>query len=51
MAVLRDNITALQQRLNARLLGVVEYQARPDARLAAAQLNLVMLDGIETDDA
>ena len=51
MAALHDNIVALQQRLNARLLGVVEYQARPDARLAAMRLNLGILDGTETNDA
>jgi len=43
MPVLRDNISALEQRLNAPLLGVVEYQALPDARVAAVQLNIGLL--------
>lgn len=41
MPALRDNIAALEQRLAAPLLGVVEYQAQPDARVAAAQLNIL----------
>lgn len=40
MAALRDNIAALQQRLAAPLLGVVEYQAQPDAHAASTQLDI-----------
>ena len=45
MAMLADNIAALELRLNAPLLGVIDYQASPDARLAAAQLNIELLKG------
>ncbi len=51
MPALRDNIVALEQRLAAPLLGVVEYQAQPDARVAAGQLNIELLREIETDKA
>ncbi len=50
MLALRDNITALEQRLAAPLLGVVEYQAQPDARVAAAQLNIELLKENEPDE-
>jgi len=43
MLALRDNIAALEQRLPAPLLGVVEHQAQPDARVAAGQLNIELL--------
>ena len=43
MPSLRENIAALEQRLHAPLLGVVEYQATADARVAAAQLNTGLL--------
>lgn len=43
MLALSDNIAALKQRLAAPLLGVVEYQAQADARVAAAQLNVELL--------
>ena len=43
MLALRDNIAALEQRLSAPLLGVVEHQAQPDARVAAGQLNIELL--------
>ena len=43
MLVLSDNIAALKQRLASPLLGVVEYQAQADARVAAAQLNVELL--------
>jgi len=43
MPALRDNIAALERRLAAPLLGVVEYQAQPDARVAATQLNIELL--------
>lgn len=51
MLVLRDNIAALKQRLAAPLLGVVEYQAQPDAHVAAAQLNIELLKENEPDEA
>jgi dethiobiotin synthetase len=51
MPALRDNIVALEQRLDAPLLGVVEYQAIPDARVAAAQLNIELLKNNEPEDA
>ncbi len=51
MPALRDNIAALEQRLHAPLLGVVEYQASPDARMAAAQLNIGLLKNNEPDNA
>ena len=44
MAALRDNIAALEQRLTAPLLGVVEYQAQPDAHATATQLNIEPLN-------
>lgn len=43
MPSLRDNIAALEQRLSAPLLGVIEYQPLADARVAAAQLNIGLL--------
>ena len=43
MAALRDSIAALERRLAAPLLGVVEYQSQPDARVAATQLNIESL--------
>ncbi|MDD5180261.1 MAG: dethiobiotin synthase [Gallionellaceae bacterium] len=46
MAVLRDNIAALEQRLTAPLLGVVGYQAQPDARVMAMQLNIEPLSTV-----
>ena len=45
MAVLADNIATLEQRLNAPLLGVIDYQALPDTRVAATQLNIELLEG------
>ena len=47
MPALRDNIAALEQRLNGPLLGVVEYQALPDAHVVAAQLNIELLNNEE----
>jgi dethiobiotin synthetase len=43
MAMLDGNIAALQQRINAPLLGVVPHQRRPDAREATTCLNLKLL--------
>jgi dethiobiotin synthetase len=44
MAALTDNIQALQQRIKAPLLGVVDYQSTPDARTVARRLNINLLD-------
>lgn len=44
MPALRANIFALQQRMEAPLLGVAEFQRQPDARIAAAQLNIGLLN-------
>ena len=44
MAMLNENIAALQQRISAPLLGIVPYLEQPDAREAASFLNLVLLD-------
>ena len=43
MPALRENIAALEQRLPAPLLGVIEYQATPDARAVALKLNIALL--------
>jgi dethiobiotin synthetase len=51
MPALRDNIAELEQRLNAPLLGVVEYQQQFDPRAAAAQLNIDLLGDDKDDDA
>lgn len=48
MTALRDNIAALEQRLAAPLLGVIEYQAQPDALAASAQLDVELLEEGET---
>lgn len=45
MPVLEENIQALQQRIHAPLLMTVKYQASPDARAIAAQLDLSSLAG------
>ncbi|HEU0188742.1 MAG TPA: dethiobiotin synthase [Gallionella sp.] len=44
MAMLGENIAALQQRISAPLLGVVPYQIQPDARVVAGCLDLGLLD-------
>ncbi|TAN74734.1 MAG: dethiobiotin synthase [Gallionella sp.] len=49
MAMLDANIAALQQRIGAPLLGVVSYQAQPDARVAAGWLDLGLLEGRTSD--
>jgi dethiobiotin synthetase len=51
MAALRENILTLQQRLDAPLLGVTGFQQQPDARIAAAQLNIGLLNRPETNNA
>lgn len=43
MAMLDQNIAALEQRINAPLLGVVPFQPRPDGRMAAGCLDLGLL--------
>jgi dethiobiotin synthetase len=43
MQLLRENIAAIQQRIAAPLLGIVEFQPQPDARAAARQLDLTLL--------
>lgn len=43
MTALDENIEALQQRIEAPLLAVVPWQANPDARSIAAQLDLDLL--------
>ena len=44
MSMLNENIAALRQRIEAPLLGVVPYQARPDAIESATYLNLTLLE-------
>lgn len=43
MAALDENIQALQQRIKAPLLGVVQHQAAPDASVIAKQLSINLL--------
>ena len=43
MAALDENIQALQQRIDAPLLGVIQHQAQPDARSVSTLLNLGLL--------
>lgn len=45
MPVLQENIAALRERIAAPLLGVVPQMTQPDAKVAAAQLNLELLKG------
>ncbi len=51
MPALRENIATLEQRLDAPMLGIVKYQASPDARVVATQLNVGLLKKNEPDDA
>lgn len=51
MPALRENITALEERLYAPLIGVAGFQAQPDARAIAAQLNIDLLEARQPDDA
>lgn len=44
MMLAQENVTALQQRIAAPLLGVVPYLPRADARVAAGQLHLERLE-------
>lgn len=50
MPVLQQNIDALRERIAAPLLGVIPYQAQPDAKVAATHLQLSLLDKQETHD-
>jgi dethiobiotin synthetase len=43
MTLRDENIATLQQRIGAPLLGVVPYQAQPDARYVAASLDMASL--------
>jgi dethiobiotin synthetase len=51
MPALYENVAALEERLHAPLLGIAGFQARPDARITAAQLNIDLLEVRQTDDA
>jgi dethiobiotin synthetase len=44
MPALQENIAALRERIGAPLLGVVPHLAQADARAAAAQLNMELLE-------
>ncbi len=44
MPALQENIDALHERIAAPLLGVIPYQAQPDAQMVASQLDLTLLD-------
>lgn len=44
MTALQENIQALQQRIDAPLLGIIAHQAMPDARVAATRLDISSLD-------
>ncbi|MBI5626042.1 MAG: dethiobiotin synthase [Nitrosomonadales bacterium] len=50
MAMLDQNIAALEQRINAPLLGVVPFQLQPDALDVAKLLNLHLLEPIKPHD-
>ena len=50
MAELDANIQALQQRINAPLLGLVPHQAFPDARTIATQLDINLLNEYAPDE-
>ena len=49
MAVLDENIQALQQRIKAPLLGVVKHQTAPDAHAIASQLDINLLTDCVAD--
>ncbi len=49
MAMLDENIAALQQRIGAPLLGVVPHMAQADARMAVGRLDLQLLEGRASD--
>ena len=50
MPALQENIEALRERIAAPLLGIVPYQAQPDAQVAAKHLQLELLDKQEIND-
>jgi dethiobiotin synthetase len=50
MPALQENIETLRERIAAPLLGIVPYQAQPDAHAAAAHLQLELLDKQVTPD-
>ena len=43
MPMRAENIAALQQRINAPLLGIIPFQAQPDAQHAATHLHFARL--------
>lgn len=50
MAMLNENIAALQQRIHAPLLGIVPHLEQPDAREAVSFLNLALLEQMDVHD-
>lgn len=50
MDALQDNIQALQERISAPLLCVVEHQALPDARQVSTHFNLELLNTNSADN-
>lgn len=50
MAMLDENVAALQQRITAPLLGIIPHQAQPDARMAATLLNVQLLEPSDEHD-
>ena len=50
MVMLDENVAALEQRINAPLLGVVPYQLQPNAGVVAAQLDLRLLETVGAHD-
>lgn len=50
MPALQENIETLRERIAAPLLGIVPYQAQPDAHEAALHLQLELLDKQVTHD-
>jgi dethiobiotin synthetase len=49
MLALQENIGTLRERIQAPLLGVIPFQAQPDAREAATHLHLELLVKPESD--
>ncbi len=49
MPALEENIEALRERIAAPLLGIIPYQAQPDASTLASLLNVQLLEKKETD--
>jgi dethiobiotin synthetase len=50
MPSLQENIETLRERIAAPLLGVIPYQEQPDAQVAAAHLQLELLNKQEAHD-